>query len=351
LKVVDLFCGCGGASVGIKSAGHEVVAAVDINEKACNTYYNNLGLRPICKDLNRISGQEILAHYGINKNDVDLVIGCPPCQGFSSLRATTGTDGNDKRNHLVSVFLKRIDEINPQYVIFENVVGILNSYGRRYLDLFIKKIQKQGYHINSEILVNVADYGIPQRRKRVVIMGIKESDFSPKLPVPTFFDPHTKGVYDNAWKTVRDAIGDLPPLMNGEKDLYIPNHVARLHTKEAMRIITAIPKNGGGRKDLPQKLWLPCHKRLKHGADSVYGRMEWDKPAPTITCRCTTASSGRFIHPEQDRAITIREAARLQTFPDTFVFPDVQKYSEQQIGNAVPPQLIKTIITNLAESS
>lgn len=347
--MIDLFCGCGGASLGIESAGQEVVAAVDINEGACNTYFQNLGLQPICGDLNTISGNDILNHYGIKKSDVDLVIGCPPCQGFSSLRATTGADVSDKRNQLVSVFLKRIAELDPQCVIFENVVGILNGHGRAYLDLFIKKIQKQGYRINSEILVNVADYGIPQLRKRVVITGIKDTDFSPVLPVPTFFDPKKKGIYDNPWRTVRDSIGDLPPLQNGEKDSNIPNHVAREHTEEAMRIISSIPKNGGGRKDLPTYLWLQCHRNLKHGADSVYGRMSWDKPAPTITCRCTTPSSGRFIHPEQDRAITIREAARLQTFPDSFVFPIQPKFSEPQIGNAVPPQLIKTVITNLAE--
>jgi DNA (cytosine-5)-methyltransferase 1 len=351
LTVVDLFCGCGGASIGIKMAGHDVVAAVDVDQNACNTYARNIGLTPICGDLNEITGKKIRKHYGIRKNDVDVVIGCPPCQGFSSLRATTGKDVDNKRNRLINVFLKRISEIDPRIVIFENVVGIMRGEGKEYLDRFLRKISKQGYRTNTDILIDVADYGVPQHRKRVVVTGIKDFDFVPSLPQQQYYEPTKIEAFQKPWRTVRDAIGDLPSIKAGESCPDVPNHNARTHSKETLKIIKALPKNGGSRRDLPVSLWLPCHKRLNKGAESVYGRMRWDQPGPTITCRCTTASSGRFIHPEQDRAITIREAARLQTFPDDFIFPSVSRYSENQIGNAVPPQLIKTIFHNLAEVS
>jgi DNA (cytosine-5)-methyltransferase 1 len=143
-------------------------------------------------------------------------------------------------------------------------------------------------------------------------------------------------------------------LSSGASCPFMLNHVAKSHSPRVMEIIKSIPKNGGSRKSLPEKLWLQCHLKLradkKGGAESIYERMTWEKPAPTITCRCTTPSSGRFLHPEQDRAITPREAARLQSFPDDFVFPSISKHAERLIGNAVPPELMKIFVTNLNDS-
>lgn len=343
MNVIDLFCGCGGASRGLQMAGYKVVGAVDNNPIACETYHKNIGVKPICTDLQFFTGKQILERYDLEKDDVDLVVGCPPCQGFSSLRRTRYSEGTDSRKSLVSVFLKRIREIQPRAVIFENVSGIANKEGKQYyLKRFINKMEDLGYRSNWD-LINAADYGIPQFRKRVFVFFAK-TNRSIDLPERTHSNPE-KCTTNKEWITVKDSISTLPVLLTGERDPVIPNHVARTHTDKIMNLIKKIPKNGGSRRSLPIDLWLPCHRKLKdrrsRGAESIYGRMSWQKPAPTITCRCTTPSSGRFLHPDQDRAITPREAARLQTFPDTFIFPDEFQASERMIGNAVPVELMK----------
>jgi len=352
LSAVDLFCGCGGASVGLELAGHEVVAAVDNDPVACKTFSENLDLEPFCRDLRFFTGHELLGRSGLGKGDVDLVVGCPPCQGFSSLRRTRYPDGDDPRKGLVWVFLERIREIKPKAVIFENVPGIARGKGLVYLDLYLSKMKRMGYETSWKI-INAADYGVPQFRKRVVVLSVKDCAKPPPFPLGKYSNPKDAEDGLKVWKTVRDAIGDLPPLAAGEAHCSIRNHVARTHSARVMKIIQNIPKDGGSRRSLPSDLWLPCHLKLKKrrggGAESVYGRMAWDEPSPTMTCRCTTPSSGRFIHPDQDRAITPREAARLQSFPDEFVFPDGFTWAERLIGNAVPPVLIAALSESLQE--
>lgn len=343
MNAIDLFCGCGGASLGLKMAGYKIVGAVDNNPVACETYRKNLGTQPICTDLRSFTGREILDYYDLKKSDIDLVVGCPPCQGFSSLRRTRYSEGTDERKSLVNVFLKRIKELEPKAVIFENVSGIATKEGRQYyLKRFIHRMEGLGYRSNWD-LINAADYGIPQFRKRVFGFFAKTNKLI-CLPERTHSNPE-KCSTDEDWKTVKDAIFTLPALLAGERDPVIPNHIARVHTERIMNLINNIPKNGGSRRSLPIDLWLPCHRKLRdrksRGAESIYGRMTWRKPAPTITCRCTTPSSGRFLHPEQDRAITPREAARLQTFPDTFIFPEEFHCTERMIGNAVPVELMR----------
>jgi len=351
-RVIDLFCGCGGASLGLRLAGHKVVAAVDIDPIACKTYSKNLGLEPICDDLRYLSGYQILNKCDFKEGEIDIVVGCPPCQGFSSLRRTRYPNGGDSRNGLIRTFLERINEIKPKAVIFENVPGLVRGNGLSYFRFFINKIEKMGYKTSWEV-INAADYGIPQHRRRVVALSVKDTDEPPPFPPKTHANPEVAERDLSPWKTVRDAIADLPPLLPGESHPSIPNHVARKHTPRVLEIIKAVPKNGGSRRSLPSNLWLPCHvklkKRKRRGAESVYGRMCWDKPSPTITCRCTTPSSGRFIHPEQDRAITPREAARLQTFPDDFVFPKEFSHAERLIGNAVPAYLMVTLVKSLED--
>lgn len=343
MNAIDLFCGCGGASLGLKMAGYEVVGAVDNDPVACETYHKNLGLEPVCADLRFFSGQQMLTHYDLRKGDIDLVVGCPPCQGFSSLRRTRYCEGTDKRKSLVTTFFNRIREIQPRAVIFENVKGVISKEGLRYyLNPFLRKMEKIGYKTTWD-LFNAADYGIAQYRMRVFAFCFKGSD-RPIITPKTHSNPEEKNTL-NRWRTVRDQIGDMPSLLPGEKCLTLPNHKARNHSPKVLEIIKYIPKDGGGRKSLPENLWLSCHLKLRNnkgrGAESIYGRMKWNKPAPTITCRCTTPSSGRFIHPEQDRAITPREAARLQSFPDSFIFPEIFDQAERLIGNAVPVNLMK----------
>jgi len=344
---VDLFCGVGGASLGLQLAGFQVLGAVDIDNLATEVYSRNLGLEPLRGDLRKLSYRDVLEHFGLSKDDVTLLVGCPPCQAFSTLRRTRPWRGNEPRDELLLAFLKHIEEGRPNVVVFENVPGIVSLDEGAYLKLYLEEMRKMGYGTVFKV-VRAADYGVPQFRRRVFafsVLGAKSDDLV--VPNPTHSDPSR--VDENGklpWKTVRDAISDLPPLEPGEEDPSIPNHRARKHGEKVLRIIRSLPKNGGSRKDLPEDLWLPCHVKLinKGGAESVYGRMWWDKPAPTMTTRCTTPSSGRFVHPEQDRAITPREAARLQTFPDWFTFPREFASAERLIGNAVPPDLLRVLV-------
>jgi len=351
MNAIDLFCGCGGASVGLRMAGYKIVGAVDNDPVACETYSRNLGLSPICKDLRLLDGREILRHYNLKRGDIDLVVGCPPCQGFSSLRRTTYPNGKDPRNSLVSIFLRRVTEINPRAVILENVSGIAKKQGQRHLGRFLRQMEKMGYRTSCAV-VNAADYGVAQFRKRVFAICAK-GEIRPSFPPATHGDQKKGCDSLKLRNTVRDKIADLPPLVAGEDCSTIPNHRARTHPARVMEVIRSIPKDGGSRRSLPERLWLPCHRRLddktRQGAGSVYGRMAWNKPSPTITCRCTTPSTGRFIHPEQDRAITPREAARLQSFADDFIFPDDFCKAERLIGNAVPPMLMKVQLQGIDE--
>jgi DNA (cytosine-5)-methyltransferase 1 len=343
MSAIDLFCGCGGASVGLEMAGYDIVGAVDNDPVACETYCKNLRLAPICKDLRFLNGHKILQHYDLKKGDIDLVVGCPPCQGFSSLRRTTYPNGKDPRNSLIFTFLQRVTEINPRAVILENVSGIAKKQGQWYLGGFLRHMEKMGYRTNCAV-INAADYGVAQFRRRVFAICAK-GEVRPVFPAATHGGQRKGCSSLKSPSTVRDRIADLPPLAAGENCSHISNHRARIHPARIMKVIRNIPKDGGSRRSLPEQLWLPCHRRLddrtRQGAGSVYGRMAWDKPSPTITCRCTTPSSGRFLHPEQDRAITPREAARLQSFTDDFIFPEDFCKTERLIGNAVPPILMK----------
>jgi DNA (cytosine-5)-methyltransferase 1 len=346
-NVIDLFCGCGGASLGLELAGYKVIGAIDIDPIACKIYLENLGLKPICGDLGKLESAEILKHYKLKKSDIDIIIGCPPCQSFSSLRRTRGLPKENGRSALLVAFLKHIREIRPKLVVFENVPGITTLDGGKYLDLYLKQMRKMGYTSICDIL-NAADYGVPQCRKRVIAFSVEGANGSEELSMPPPLRSDPKRADDSGappWLTVRNVISDLPHLEPGESSPSIPNHKARKHSPQVLDIIRNVPKDGGSRKDLPRHLWLKCHRELENGgAESVYGRMWWDRPSPTITSRCTCPSSGRFIHPEQDRAITPREAARLQSFPDDFIFPDEIGLAERYIGNAVPPIFISNLV-------
>jgi len=339
-----LFSGCGGASFGFAKAGFKIVAAVDKDSRSCESYTKNIGIQPIESDLRNITGGMILRQAGLNKGEVDVVVGCPPCQGFSSLRRTRKGDSPDENDDLLEVFAERIIEIFPRMVIFENVKGIVHGRGKKNLRTFIKKLEKHGYFPIGKLL-NAADFGVPQHRIRLILIFARERAITdtllPILPKETHMNPDLKES-ENAqlWVTVEDTISNLPPLANGEKDSSILLHEASNHGENTLQIIKNIPKDGGSRKDLPKHLWLPCHKKLKtRGAESVYGRMSWSKPSPTITSRCIVPASGRFVHPDQDRGITPREAARLQSFDDTYTFVGPKGAIAWQIGNAMPPVL------------
>ncbi len=333
MKVFDIFSGCGGASLGFQKAGFEIVGGIDIDADACNTFKNNLDVEPIIGDVRKIKWKKVLSNLGLERGELDVMIGCPPCQGFTRLRSSVP---DDPRNGLVLYYSKIVKYFLPKLIVFENVPGILNSKHRKYFDTFLKEIRKLGYEYIYGTL-NAADFGVPQIRKRVIVIATRLKNITLSLPEPTTV---------KKYKTVREAFKGLPPLKAGEECKRIPNHKAPRHTDRIMKIIKRIPKDGGSIRDLPKKYWLRCH--LNHnGHKDVYGRLWLDKPSPTITSGCLSASKGRYIHPTQDRTITAREAARLQGFPDNFIFYGSLTSIAKQIGNSLPPPLAEAVAKHI----
>jgi DNA (cytosine-5)-methyltransferase 1 len=330
--------------LGFVKAGFQIAAAVDLDADACKVYEENLGVAPIVADIRRISGTEILKHAGLKRGQLAVLVGCAPCQGFSTLRKTRLRNGQrDSRKSLFRVFGERVEEIQPKVVVAENVRGLTLGNNRRYLRAFLNRMRRLGYRCDYAIL-DAVDYGTPQHRKRLVLIGTKGGQ--PSLPEPTHSNARENGG-KLPWKTVRDAIQDLPALKAGEKHGSLSLHEAPAHSESVLRIIRHIPRDGGGRRSLPPSLWLPCHRKLKkrgeEGAKSVYGRMRWDAPSPTITTRSNVPSCGRFVHPTQHRGITLREAARLQSIPDDYKIDGTKEQVARWIGNAMPLELAQAL--------
>lgn len=353
LKAVDLFAGAGGGSVGLDQAGTEVVAAVDNDPDAVETYRNNpVDVEPLEADLTEVTFNDIADHYGFDIGEIDLVMGCPPCQNFSWLRDTVPWPEGEAKDELLKAFYERVKEADAEYVLFENVPGIASTDGGQYLKWLKDNMGELGYGMDVDV-VNAADYGVPQRRKRTIGFFVKgRRNEEVEIPDPTHAPKEeARENGKQSWNTVRDAISDLPPLEAGEEWNEDPAHRASRHHESTIEILEAVPKDGGSRRDIQDEdLILECHKRLDepNSAGNVYGRMAWDKPAPTLTTRCTTPSCGRFTHPEQNRGISYREAARLMTFPD-FELPEKNGPAERVVGNAVPPRLIRSIISGILD--
>ena len=348
LIVIDIFCGCGGSSLGFKKAGFKIIGGLDNDPWACETFARNFGVQPIMKDAfdEETNGPLILDHYGLDPGDITVLIGCPPCQGFSRMR--NGEGSQDARNNLILKFADLVYEIKPLFVLFENVAGLIRLH-RGYFDVFCSRLKKYGYKYMVYDVLNAADYGVPQRRKRLILIATYDRRFrhNLSLPSPSHCAPSLSRKKNlKPWVTVREFISDLPPLEPGERHPHIPNHACRGLTERIHNLIRMIPKDGGTIRDLPERYWLKCHKK-HNGHKDVYGRMWWDKVAPTLTTGCTNPSKGRFIHPEQDRGISLREAARLQSFPDDFIFFGPYCRVEKQIGNAFPPLMAERIACRL----
>jgi len=330
---VDLYSGAGGSSLGLMLAGFRIAGALDCDPAACRTYARNTGVRPLCARLEEIEPGTFLKHFGLDRGDIDVLVGCPPCQGFSQANRRAGTE-DDPRNRQVILFAGWVREVMPRAVVFENVPGILR-HGRRHFRALLAILRGGGYRVAYRVL-DAADYGVPQRRKRLVAVALRHD-----VPGEFRFPP------PRPCSSVRDAIGDLPPLRAGERDPRDPNHVARRLGKRTLQLIRAIPKDGGSRKNVPASLWLRCH-RAGRGHEDVFGRLRWDDVAPTITSGCTDPTKGRYVHPEQDRAITPREALCLQSFPRDYVFEGTVVQVSRQIGNAFPPLLMREIARCIA---
>jgi len=348
-NVVDLFCGIGGASLGFKLAGYDIRLGLDIDSKACEIYKKNIDTKVIVNDINNYSPNECLSDANLLKGEVDVLICCPPCQGFSRIRKN---GEKDSRNDLVDITAEFVLALKPKILLFENVPGILTEKYKGKLNHFLSLIRKNNYlffdDLRREYLLNASDYGIPQSRKRFVLFAMNGSYKDKEIS----FLKKTHSEANNEllkWKTVRDAIGDLSKLKSGKKSKTDIYHKAPTHTKRIVKLISKIKRNGGSRKDLPEKFVLECHKNFS-GYQDVYGRLVWDKPAPTLTSGWHTPSKGRYIHPKQNRGLTIREACRLQTFPDNFDFCNASKIQIASfIGNAVPVEWMRVVALHIAK--
>jgi len=331
---IDLFCGAGGMSLGLQRAGFAVICAADFWRIAVDTYQQNFAHRVICTDLTACSASELNRLTAVPKLLVDLVVGGPPCQGFSIQRV--GSDV-DHRNNLVFEFARLVIEIAPTYFMMENVPGLLGKRGHCVLEAFFEAVDAAGYEAEAHI-VNAADYGIPQIRRRVIIYGWQRGRGHRVSIPPTTHSPQT-------YATVWEAIGDLPvPAAPGNQLVKDALHRASRLSELNRRRLKHIPP-GGGMQDLPVELRVACHKA---GADKighryVYGRLASDRPSSTITAGFDSFTRGRFAHPREDRNITLREGARLQSFPDDFRFAGNREEIAAQIGNAVPPKLAEIL--------
>lgn len=327
---IDCYCGVGGLTRGLREAGIAVVKGIDNDATSRDTYEkNNLGAVFMEADMRKVTPEQVMR--GIRRDGKRLLLaGCAPCQPFSRQNAV-GADRH-KRRSLISHFSMLVSRIKPEFILIENVPGFRAKSNSHHKD-FIEMLKTLEYSFDEGVL-NAVDYGIPQSRRRYVLLASKNGAIC--LP------RKTHGPTLRRHRTVRDMISRLPHLAAGGISTRIKNHTSsRLHPINLERI-KCIQHDGDGREKFPRALTLSCHTR--HGGHSdVYGRMWWDKPAPTLTCRCTSLSNGRFGHPEQNRALSVREAALLQTFPRGYVFYSTHTHNTRHVGNAVPVLFAKKL--------
>ena len=357
IKAIDLFSGCGGVSIGLTQAGFQVSCAVEIDDAAVRAYkgYHLLkDVNVLKNDICNLSGGEILEAAGLVRDDLYLLAGCPPCQKFSMQNRIHNSDEKDigEVKRLLMQYKRIIKEIYPPFLLMENVPGIKSSFGGRILKEFISELKNEEgpdnerYFVLSNV-VNAADYGVPQLRKRFVLHAVRRDvlqrmeqlNLTLTLPLPT----HSKtGDNKKKWVTVREAFKGLPKIKAGERysDDKIKNHYCANLSDKNLQRMHIIRENGGTRTALPEELALKCHANYS-GHTDVYGIMDPDAPAPTMTGGCLSYSKGRFGHPYENRAISVREAARIQTFPDDYIFGESLTKAALEIGNAVPIKLVK----------
>jgi DNA (cytosine-5)-methyltransferase 1 len=316
----DLFSGVGGLTEGLRKAGFDTKYAFEIDEIASKAYsLNHKDTVVITNDIRKANLDEIKQE--LNGIEIHLLAGCPPCQGFSSIRRLNKAKPvDDPRNDLINEYVRFVEYFKPYTIMLENVPWLEQD------NLFMnakEKLEIMGYNIDSTI-VNVKDYGVPQNRRRLVMIGSRLGPIS-------IAKPNKKKV------TVRDCIGKLPKPDNSNDKLH---KIFPEHTTKIKKLIKDIPHNGGSRKDLGKARQLTCHKKENIGFNDVYGRLRWDDYSTTITGGCLNPSKGRFLHPEQNRCISAREAALLQSFPKKYKFPtDVSRGDiALMIGNALPPK-------------
>lgn len=334
---IDFFCGGGGMTRGLLDAGIQVLAGIDSNPDCRDTYEKNNHNTYLQCDICELAPKELVDKFPqLKDRDNVMLVGCAPCQPFSVLRREEFDENGNPIPHksvnLLIEFGRFVEAIKPAHVLVENVPG-LKGKGSEVLDGFKKMLEKLGYQWDEKVLY-AKDYGVPQNRRRYILIASRL--FEPQIPEATHGNKESLLPYC----TVRQTISGYPKIKAGEKHATVPNHQSANLNNLLLRRIKATPHNGGSRTDWPDELVLKCHKTF-HGHTDVYGRMKWDEPSPTLTVKCFSLSNGRFGHPEQDRAISLREAAALQSFPDDYIFYGSVQEIGRQIGNAVPVLLAK----------
>ena len=337
LKAVDFFCGAGGMSLGLQNAGIQVLAGVDNSTDCRKTYEANIsGAKYIKHDISTLSAASLVKRLNLQVDDPSLVFaGCSPCQFWSKIR--TDKTKSERTAFLLKQFQKFIRHFRPGFVVVENVPGLHSRKQESILPEFIQFLRKLEYSISDDV-INANHYGVPQNRMRYLLIATR-------VPKEITLPPKETG----ASLTVSDFIGEkngFRKLAAGERDERDALHAASALSPENLKRIRVTPESGGDRSSWKdnEDLQINAYRGKDNIFRDVYGRMDWDRPAPTITTRFNSFSNGRFGHPEEDRAISIREGATLQTFPVDFVFHGSNlNHLARQIGNAVPPELAKRI--------
>lgn len=358
MRAVDLFCGAGGISAGLQAAGFEIIAGVDSSQRFLRTFALNFPqAQALNADLSDAAPESVAACLDLKPGELDLLAGGPPCQGFSKNVPRSRRNLHDPKNQLMETFLHFCEYLRPKAVLLENVAEMRNSFDNAYTSAVLMRLSSAGYGVSSGVLL-AADFGVPQLRRRVFFLGLLGGEVPEFPPIS-----HTERLDDDVSRhiTVWEAIGDLPSLKNGEgedpciyaiapqngfQDLVrngttVGNHVAKRLSDIQIQRFAAL-KPGEGWKHLPK------HLQPKSAYSGAYGRLSKDAVARTITRWVFHPGSGRFGHPVDRRVITIREAARLQSFPDSFRFTGSYIQQSHQVGNAVPPLLAQKIGEYLA---
>lgn len=322
MNYVELFSGAGGLSLGFEKAGFKNVFSVENDEKAAKTYKLNFPANNlILSDIRNIGNDKI--EELIDNKQIDVVIGGPPCQGFSLAGKYGRTFVNDERNFLFKEFVRFVSVINPKMFVMENVARMISHNNGQTILEIKSSFENLGYEVQYQVL-QASEFGVPQKRQRIFVVGTTNQTFKYPQPINKEF-------------TVKEAIGNLPALKSGEQS-EIPNHFAMRHSEQMLHKMSYVT-NGGNREDIPEDL------RPKSGDIRKYIRYASDKPSVTVT-----GDMRKIFHYEQNRALTPRELARLQTFPDTFIFEGNSISVQQQIGNAVPPNLSLAIAKEVKKS-
>jgi DNA (cytosine-5)-methyltransferase 1 len=364
LTVVDLFCGAGGlssgfsAARGIRGEQYEIVYAVDHDRQAMQTFRANhfndsdKTVRGCCDEIDEVHASQILSAIQ-PQTEVDVLIGGPSCQGVSPAGLR---NPDDKRNQMILAFVRLVKELRPKWFVMENVPGLTHQNNRELLAEVLKLLGKiKGYQVAGDVLL-AADYGVPQFRYRLFLIGTRTGG-PIRFPSPSFFPPNEAG--QECYKTVLDAIGDLARIKPTELDPgenpisrhgMVPNHCCRQITEINRRRIATV-RRGYDWRDIPIKL-LPARYFTTRSSDQKgsYGRLAWDWPAYTVTNSSLNITAGAFTHPDHDRCLSVREAARLQSFPDDYVFHGSLEAQYRQVGNAVPPLLAKAVAETILNS-